>query len=162
MNIDARGIKESSTVSRNWKNFCRAEPAGPRIKASRVSSSFPPPPPLSFFPPDREAKKEGFSRATSDDDCDREDFNKLPKRSADWRLLLFSSDKRPYFVSRLFFSRKTSAYFSTDRRKILDISVVFRFELETSNSTRWKSFIFDRNNNIHKQIYVINKLYRLL
>lgn len=39
MNIDARGIKEG-TVFRNWKNFCRAEPAGPRIKGgSRVSSA---------------------------------------------------------------------------------------------------------------------------
>lgn len=51
MNIDARGIKENSLFC-NWKNFCRAEPAGLRIKGflrfrarcvSRRSSSF-------FFP----------------------------------------------------------------------------------------------------------------
>lgn len=117
MNIDARGIKEG-TVFRNWKNFCRAEPAGPRIKGGfsrflrprfffflllllilRTSlsslpfsffSSFLP---LLSFQRAKGSEERDVSpvRATSDDDCD-EDFNKLVKRSADWQLLLLSSD----------------------------------------------------------------------
>lgn len=62
MNIDAGGVKESSLFC-NWKNFCRAEPAGRGIKGLGSEHSV------------------ALARwRTPRYDVSVEDFNKLPKR----------------------------------------------------------------------------------